>query len=37
VVIGSVVVQAMLDGGGPEGVAALVREYRAALDAAFVS
>jgi tryptophan synthase alpha chain len=32
VVIGSVVVQRMLDGGGPEGVAALVREYRTALD-----
>jgi tryptophan synthase alpha chain len=32
VVIGSVVVQRMLEGGGPEGVAALVREYRTALD-----
>jgi tryptophan synthase alpha chain len=35
VVIGSVVVQRMLDHGGPEGVASLVREYRDALDAAF--
>lgn len=33
VVIGSAVVQRMLDGGGPEGVAALVAEFRAALDA----
>lgn len=37
VVIGSVVVQRMLDGGGPEGVALLVGEYRTALDAAFAS
>ena len=37
VVIGSVVVQRMLDGGGPEGVAALVREFRDALDAAYSS
>ena len=37
VVIGSVVVQRMLDGGGPEGVARLVGEYRTALDAAFAS
>jgi tryptophan synthase alpha chain len=33
VVVGSAVVQRMLDGGGPEGVAALVRDFRAALDA----
>ncbi len=32
VVIGSVVVQRMLDGGGPEGVGELVAEFRAALD-----
>lgn len=32
VVVGSAVVQRMLDGGGPEGVAALVAEFRAALD-----
>jgi tryptophan synthase alpha chain len=32
VVVGSAVVQRMLDGGGPEGVAALVGEFRAALD-----
>ena len=35
VVIGSAVVQRMLDGGGPEGVGALVAEFRAALDEAF--
>ena len=35
VVIGSVVVQCMLDGGGPHDVAELVRGYRAALDAAY--
>lgn len=34
VVVGSAVVQRMLDGAGPEGVAALVAEFRAALDAA---
>jgi tryptophan synthase alpha chain len=34
VIIGSIVVQRMLDGAGPEGVAALVREFRDALDAA---
>lgn len=33
VVVGSAVVQRMLDGGGPEGVAELVAEFRAALDA----
>ncbi len=33
VVVGSAVVQRMLDGAGPEGVAALVSEFRAALDA----
>ncbi len=33
VVIGSVVVQRMLDGGGPDGVGELVSEFRAALDA----
>jgi tryptophan synthase alpha chain len=32
VVVGSAVVQRMLDGAGPEGVAALVRDFRAALD-----
>jgi tryptophan synthase alpha chain len=32
VVIGSVIVQRMLDGGGPEGIGALVAEFRAALD-----
>lgn len=32
VVIGSAVVQRMLDGGGPEGVAELVAEFRGALD-----
>ena len=35
VVIGSAVVQRMLDGGGPEGVGALVGGFRAALDEAF--
>ena len=35
VVIGSAVVQRMLDGGGPEGVGALVAGFRAALDEAF--
>ena len=34
VVVGSAVVQRMLDGAGPEGVAELVAEFRAALDAA---
>ena len=33
VVVGSAVVQRMLDGGGPEGVAELVAEFRTALDA----
>jgi tryptophan synthase alpha chain len=33
VVVGSAVVQRMLDGGGPDGVASLVGEFRAALDA----
>jgi tryptophan synthase alpha chain len=33
VVVGSAIVQRMLDGGGPEGVAELVAEFRAALDA----
>lgn len=33
VVVGSAIVQRMLDGGGPEGVAELVGEFRAALDA----
>jgi tryptophan synthase alpha chain len=32
VVVGSAVVQRMLDGGGPDGVASLVSEFRAALD-----
>ncbi len=32
VVIGSVIVQRMLDGGGPEGVGDLVSEFRTALD-----
>jgi len=32
VVIGSVIVQRMLDGGGPEGVGQLVSEFRTALD-----
>ncbi|MDG2027445.1 MAG: tryptophan synthase subunit alpha [Acidimicrobiales bacterium] len=32
VVVGSAIVQRMLDGTGPEGVAALVSEFRAALD-----
>jgi len=32
VVVGSAIVQRMLDGGGPEGVAELVAEFRAALD-----
>ncbi len=32
VVIGSVIVQRMLDGGGPEGVGELVSEFRTALD-----
>ncbi len=32
VVVGSVIVQRMLDGGGPEGVAELVSEFRGALD-----
>ncbi len=33
VVVGSAIVRRMLDGAGPEGVAALVREFRRALDA----
>lgn len=33
VVVGSAVVQRMLDGGGPEGIADLVGSFRAALDA----
>jgi tryptophan synthase alpha chain len=33
VAVGSAIVQRMLDGGGPEGVAELVSEFRAALDA----
>lgn len=32
VVVGSAMVQRMLDGGGPEGVAELVAEFRSALD-----
>lgn len=32
VVVGSAIVQRMLDGAGPEGVADLVREFRTALD-----
>jgi tryptophan synthase alpha chain len=32
VVVGSAVVQRMLDGAGPEGVAALVADFRSALD-----
>lgn len=32
VVVGSAMVQRMLDGGGPEGVAELVSEFRSALD-----
>ena len=35
VVIGSAVVQRMLDGAGPEGVGALVGEFRSALDEAY--
>jgi tryptophan synthase alpha chain len=35
VVVGSAVVQRMLDGAGPEGVGALVGEFRTALDAAW--
>ena len=35
VVVGSAVVQRMLDGDGPEGVGALVAGFRAALDDAF--
>jgi tryptophan synthase alpha chain len=34
VIIGSIVVQRMLDGAGPDGVAELVHEFRTALDAA---
>ncbi|NNC80872.1 MAG: tryptophan synthase subunit alpha [Acidimicrobiales bacterium] len=34
VVVGSAIVRRMLDGAGPEGVAARVAEFRAALDAA---
>ena len=34
VVVGSAVVQRMLEQAGPEGVAQLVGEFRAALDAA---
>jgi tryptophan synthase alpha chain len=34
VVVGSAVVQRMIDGAGPEGVGALVREFRVALDRA---
>ena len=33
VAVGSAIVQRMVDGAGPEGVAALVREFRVALDA----
>jgi tryptophan synthase alpha chain len=33
VVVGSAIVQRMLDGAGPEGVAELVNEFRVALDA----
>ncbi|HBA94343.1 MAG TPA: tryptophan synthase subunit alpha [Acidimicrobiaceae bacterium] len=33
VVVGSAVVQSMVDGAGPEGVAALVADFRSALDA----
>jgi len=35
VVVGSAIVQRMLDGAGPEGVGALVSEFREALDYAF--
>ncbi len=35
VVVGSAVVQRMLDGNGPEGVAELVTEFRVALDRAY--
>lgn len=35
VVVGSAMVQRMLDGGGPEGVAELVGEFRSALDQNF--
>ncbi len=35
VVVGSAVVQRMLDSAGPDGVAALASEFREALDAAF--
>ena len=35
VVVGSAVVQRMLDGAGPEGVASLVSDFRQALDDAF--
>jgi hypothetical protein len=34
VAVGSAMVQRMVDGAGPEGVASLVREFRAALDGA---
>ena len=34
VVVGSAVVQRMVDGAGPEGVAELVAEFRSALDSA---
>jgi len=32
-VVGSAIVQRMLDGAGPEGVAELVHDFRVALDA----
>ena len=35
VVVGSAIVERMLDGAGPEGVAELVRGFRTALDAAY--
>ena len=35
VVVGSAMVQKMLDGGGPEGVAELVGDFRSALDQRF--
>ncbi len=35
VVVGSAVVQRMLDGGGPEGVSELIEEFRSALDQYF--
>lgn len=37
VAVGSAIVQRMVDGAGPEGVGSLVREFRGALDSAFVA